>query len=181
MDMKKLENQMDEINKHNAKGEEANQIMMVLIKAIKANWRTNCQKEGKYPSKNMHVMLLNAIHNIATTKILANQQANFLVEHQKLFEHVLCLSSSIEIHNVNHIRTNSNNLLIQNKPFSHEMVEPHNPMPYVYLQDVLKIEQIISFITIHNFITKKLLEDSQPLGSIKIDRGVHNGKENCNK
>jgi hypothetical protein len=129
----------------------------------------------------MHVMLLNPIYNIATTKILANQQANFPVEHQKLFEHVLCFSFSIEIHNVDHIRTNSNNLLVQNKPFSHEMVEPRNPMPYVYLQDVLKIEQIISFYTIHHFITKKLLEDSQPLGSIKIDRGVHNGKENCDK
>jgi hypothetical protein len=146
MDMKKLENQMDEINKHNAKGEEAKQIMMAPIEAIKANWRTNCQKEGKFPSKIMHVMPLIPKYNIATIEILANQQANFLVEHQKLFEHVLCSSFSIEIHNVDHIRANSNNLLVQNKSFSHEMVEPHNPMPYVYLQDVLKNEQIRSLI-----------------------------------
>jgi len=179
MDMKKVENQMDEINKHNAKGEEANQIMMAPIEAIKANWITDCQKEGKFLSKNMHVMPLNPRYNIATTKILANQQANFLVEHQKLFEHVLCSPSSIKIHNVDHIGANSNNLLIQNKPFSHEMVEPHNPMPYVYLQDVLKNEQITSFITVHNYITKKLLEDSQPLGNIKVDHDVHNGKKNC--
>jgi hypothetical protein len=181
MDMKKLENQMDEINKHNAKGEEANQIMMVPIEVIKANWRTNCQKEGKFPSKNMHVMPLNPTYNIASIEILANQQANFFVEHQKLFKHVLCSSSSIDIHSVDHIRENSNNLLVQKKPFSHEMVGPHNPMPYVYLQDVLKNKQITSFIIVHNSITKKLLEDSQPLGSIKVNHGVHNGKENCNK
>ncbi len=181
MDMKKLENQMDKINKHNAKGEEVNQIMMAPIEAIKTNWRTNCQNEGKFPSKNMNVMPLNPRDNIAITEILTNQQANFIVEHKKIFEHVFCSSSSIGIHDVDHIRANFNNLLVQNKPFSHQMVEPHNPMPYVYLQDVLKNEQITSFIIVHNSITKKFLEDSQPLGSIKVDHGVHNGKENCNK